>query len=99
MSTTRSSPSGCTARRGRRRTPAEAEKEILDAAERFLRKGPLREMTIDEVMTDTGLSRPAFYVYFKDRHELVLRLIQSLGAELFEMSERWLKGTGDSRED
>lgn len=85
--------------RRRRRTPAEAEKEILDAAERFLRKRPLRELTIDEIMGDTGLSRPAFYVYFKDRHELVLRLIQSLGAELFEMSDRWLKGTGDSRED
>jgi TetR/AcrR family transcriptional regulator, ethionamide resistance regulator len=81
---------GSTARR-RRRSPAEAEREILDAAERFLRTRPLRELTIDEVMADTSLSRPAFYVYFKDRHELVLRLIQELGAELFEMSDRWLK--------
>jgi AcrR family transcriptional regulator len=81
--------------RRRRRTPAEAEREILDAAERFLRTRPLRELTIDEVMADTSLSRPAFYVYFRDRHDLVLRLIQELGAELFEMSDRWLKARPD----
>jgi AcrR family transcriptional regulator len=85
--------------RRRRRSPAEAEKEILDSAERFLRARPLRELTIDEVMAGTGLSRPAFYVYFRDRHDLVLRLIQGIGAELFEMADRWLKGSGDPRDD
>jgi AcrR family transcriptional regulator len=82
--------------RRRRRSPAEAEREILDSAEMFLRSRPLRELTIDEVMAGTGLSRPAFYVYFRDRHELVLRLIGEIGAELFEMADRWLKG-GDLR--
>jgi AcrR family transcriptional regulator len=85
--------------RRRRRSPAEAEREILDAAERFLRERPLREMTIDEVMADTGLSRPAFYVYFKDRHALVLALVQEIGAELWQMADRWLKGEGEPRED
>ena len=78
--------------RRRRRSPAEAEREILEAAERFLRERPLRELTIDEVMAGTGLSRPAFYVYFRDRHDLVLRLIAEIGGELFEMAEKWLKG-------
>src|SRR3954470_11880024 len=82
--------------RRRRRSPAEAEREILESAERFLRERPLRELTIDEVMAGTGLSRPAFYVYFRDRHDLVLRLIAEIGAELFEMADKWLKG-GDLR--
>src|SRR3954468_7161676 len=82
--------------RRRRRSPAEAEREILDSAERFLRSRPLRELTIDEVMAGTGLSRPAFYVYFRDRHDLVLRLIQEIGSELFQMADKWLKG-GDLR--
>jgi AcrR family transcriptional regulator len=82
--------------RRRRRSPAEAEREILDSAEGFLRERPLRELTIDEVMSGTGLSRPAFYVYFRDRHDLVLRLIGEIGAELFEMADKWLKG-GDLR--
>jgi AcrR family transcriptional regulator len=85
--------------RRRRRSPAEAEREILDAAEQFLRERPLRELTIDEVMAATGLSRPAFYVYFKDRHALVLRLVQDIGSELQEMADRWFKGEGDPRED
>src|SRR4051795_10111446 len=84
--------------RRRRRSPAEAEREILDSAERVLRSRPLRELTIDEVMAGTGLSRPAFYVYFRDRHDLVLRLIQEIGADLFAVADRWLKSTGESRE-
>jgi AcrR family transcriptional regulator len=86
------------ATRRRRRSPAEAEREILEAAERFLRRRPLRELTIDEVMAGTSLSRPAFYVYFRDRHDLVLRLIQEIGTELFGVADRWLKSTGESRE-
>ena len=43
-------------------------------------------------MAGTGLSRPAFYVYFRDRHDLVLRLIGEIGSELFEMADLWLKG-------
>src|SRR6476469_6261787 len=82
--------------RRRRRSPAEAEQAILEAAERLLRSRPRRELTMDEVMAGTSLSRPAFYVYFRDRHDLVLRLIQSIGVELFEMADRWLTG-GDLR--
>jgi AcrR family transcriptional regulator len=52
-------------------------------------------MTVDEVMRRTGLSRPSFYVYFTDRHQLVLRVVEHLGGELFTMSERWLGGAGE----
>ena len=46
-------------------------------------------------MRRTDLSRPSFYVYFRDRHHLVLRVVEHLGAELYEMSDRWLRGTGE----
>jgi AcrR family transcriptional regulator len=54
---------------------------------------------VDEVMARTTLSRPSFYVYFRDRHHLAVRLVEGIGAELFEMSSRWLEGRGDARED
>ncbi len=85
------------ARKRRRRSPESAEREILDAAEAFLRERPFRDLTVDEVMARTTLSRPSFYVYFRDRHHLAVRLVEGIGAELFEMSERWLEGTGDPR--
>jgi TetR/AcrR family transcriptional regulator, ethionamide resistance regulator len=81
--------------RRRRRTPEVAEREIIAAAEAFLREHPFRAMTVDEVMRRTELSRPSFYVYFRDRHHLVLRVVEHLGSELYAMSQRWLRGTGD----
>src|SRR4051812_40056447 len=83
----------------RRRSPESAEREILRAAEAFLRERPFRDLTVDEVMGRTTLSRPSFYVYFRDRHHLAVRLVEGIGAELFEMSARWLEGAGDPRED
>lgn len=67
----------------------------MAAAEALLRERPFRELTVDDLMRRTGLSRPSFYVYFRDRHELVLRVVEHIGGELFSMSERWYKGTGD----
>jgi AcrR family transcriptional regulator len=81
--------------RRRRRTPEVAEAEIISAAESLLRERPFRELTVDEVMRRTELSRPSFYVYFTDRHQLVLKVVEHLGSELFTMSDRWLRGTGE----
>jgi TetR/AcrR family transcriptional regulator, ethionamide resistance regulator len=83
----------------RRRRPEEAEREILDAAEELLRGGRFSALTVDELMSRTGLSRASFYVYFRDRHHLIMRLTDRIGGELFEMSERWLRGHGDPVED
>ena len=81
--------------RRRRRSPEVAEREIIAAAETLLRERPFRELTVDEVMRGTELSRPSFYVYFRDRHHLVLRVVEHIGGELFTMSDRWYKGDGD----
>ncbi len=72
-----------------------AEGEIVAAAEALLRERPFRELTVDEVMRRTELSRPSFYVYFRDRHHLILRVVEHIGAELRMMSQRWYTGAGD----
>lgn len=66
----------------------------MAAAEALLRERPFRELTVDEVMRRTGLSRPSFYVYFKDRHELVLRVVAHLQAELYEVANAWYESDG-----
>ena len=76
----------------RRRRPEEAERAILAAARAFLEERPFREMTVEEVMARTGLSRPAFYAYFRDRYELVTRLLEGIGGLLFAADWRWLSG-------
>ena len=67
--------------RRRRRRPEEAEREILAAAEALLRERPAHEVTVMAVMERTTLSRKSFYVYFRDRHELIARLVEPLRAE------------------
>ena len=44
-------------------------------------------------MRRTDLSRPSFYVYFNDRHALILRVVEHLRGELRTMSQRWYTGT------
>ena len=80
--------------RRRRRSPEVAEREILAAAEELLRERPFRDLTVDEVMRRTELSRPSFYVYFKDRHQLVLRVAERLGDEMLSLTSHWFEGTG-----
>jgi TetR/AcrR family transcriptional regulator, ethionamide resistance regulator len=80
----------------RRRRPEEAERTILAAAQAFLEERPFREMTVEGVMVRTGLSRPAFYAYFRDRYDLVTRLLEGVGGLLFALDWRWLSGeSGD----
>jgi TetR/AcrR family transcriptional regulator, ethionamide resistance regulator len=79
----------------RRRRPEEAAGEILDAAERFLRKRPFRDLQVADLMDETGLRRSSFYHYFRDRHELVVRLVERLGAELTPMNELWFGAEAD----
>jgi TetR/AcrR family transcriptional regulator, ethionamide resistance regulator len=80
--------------RRRRRTPEAAQREIVEAAEELLHERPFRELTVDEVMRRTGLSRPSFYVYFRDRHELVLRIVAHLEGELLTVANRWYEQVG-----
>jgi AcrR family transcriptional regulator len=81
--------------RRRRRKPEEAERTILAAGRAFLEEHPFREMTVEGVMVRTGLSRPAFYAYFKDRYDLVTRMLEGVGGLLFALDWRWLSGTAD----
>lgn len=65
----------------RRRAPAEAEREIREAAERLLRTRPTQEVTVSRVMSETTLSRKSFYVYFRDRTELLVRLLTGIRSD------------------
>ena len=95
MSAGRSSATGG---RRRRRSPEVAEQEIIDAAEALLRERPFRELTVDEVMRRTELSRPSFYVYFRDRHHLVLKVVERLSAESAAGADIWFQAEGSGRE-
>src|SRR5437588_8021754 len=85
--------------RARRREQRETtRREILTAADRLLRERPYRELSVDRVMAQTGLTRTAFYRHFDDVPDLVLRLLAEVGRELYDVAERWReRALGDFR--
>lgn len=85
-------------RRGVRRAPEIARREILDAAAQFLRTRPFRELKIGELMEQTKIGRSAFYVYFNDVYELVEALIDEIEGEVIATIKSWGEETQDPRE-
>jgi TetR/AcrR family transcriptional regulator, ethionamide resistance regulator len=84
------------AQKRRRRSREEAEREILEAAAALLRERPLHEVSVSAIMEQTTLSRKSFYVYFRDRYELLTRLFRPLRRELDEHNALFLPTpTGD----
>jgi TetR/AcrR family transcriptional regulator, ethionamide resistance regulator len=78
------------AQRGRQRAQREqTRREILAAAERALRERPYRELSVEDVMAETGLSRTAFYRHFDDVPGLVLKLLEDVGRELYVIAAHW----------
>jgi AcrR family transcriptional regulator len=63
--------------------------QILDAARDFLRHQAYREMSVEALMADAGLSRTSFYRHFDGLAELVLELLDTAGAELTAIARAW----------
>jgi AcrR family transcriptional regulator len=68
---------------------------ILNAALDFIWSRPFREMTVNELMASTSLSRSAFYQYFNDLHDVMESLLKMLQEEILNVDEPWLMGVGD----
>jgi AcrR family transcriptional regulator len=82
--------------RSRRREQREqTRREILAAADRFLREHPFRELSVDVVMAQTELTRTAFYRHFDDVTELVMRLLEEVGSELRVIAVRWVEAAAE----
>ena len=69
--------------------------EILDAALEFLWSHPFRDMTVAALMEPTTHSRPAFYQYFRDAHELMESLLLDIEQAILSVAAPWFTGTGD----
>ena len=87
-------PSGAGAR------PSRPSARSSTRPRRSCASGPFRDLTVDEVMARTTLSRPSFYVYFRDRHHLAVRLVEGIGERAVRAwrTAGW-RARGDPRED
>lgn len=77
-----------------RRTRAEAREEILDATQAALAEMDFGELTVDEVMRRTGMTRSSFYTYFSGIDELALGFLDRLEGAIRGTVDGWLSGAG-----
>ncbi|POX45782.1 TetR/AcrR family transcriptional regulator [Streptomyces sp. Ru72] len=66
------------------------EKRILSVIEELLRDGvSYTELSVEQIAHAAGISRSTFYLYFRDKVDVLLRLSGSLKTESFAIAEAW----------
>jgi TetR/AcrR family transcriptional regulator, ethionamide resistance regulator len=72
------------------------EDAVLRAAEELLEEGAsFAELNVERIATRAGIGRTAFYFYFRDKRELLMRLTSDVSEQLYSVASRWFAGDDD----
>ncbi|CAN5167982.1 TetR/AcrR family transcriptional regulator [soil metagenome] len=72
------------------------EATVLRAMEDLLEEGATyAALSVERIAKRAGISRTAFYFYFADKRELLMRLASELSDELYGEADAWWSGAGD----
>lgn len=72
---------------------AAIERDVLRATEELLTSGAsFAELNIEKIATRAGISRTAFYFYFRDKRELLMRLTGDVNDQLMAAADGWWSG-------
>ena len=78
----------------------QVQEAVLAATEELLAAGSsFQDLKIERIATAAGISRTAFYFYFKDKRELLMRLAADVTGELYGQADAWFAGTDGGPED
>jgi TetR/AcrR family transcriptional regulator, ethionamide resistance regulator len=79
---------------------AQVQAAVLAATEELLEEGvAFADLNIERIARGAGISRTAFYFYFRDKRELLMRLTEEVTGLLYEQAEHWYSGAGDPAEE
>lgn len=77
---------------------AQVERDVVRATDELLRDGHRwTDLSVERIAIAAGISRTAFYFYFRDKREVLMRLVGEVGEEIRHASV-WLAGESDERE-
>src|SRR6266536_2277583 len=69
---------------------------VLTATEALLAEGAsYADLNIERIATRAGISRTAFYFYFRDKRELLMRLTEDVNELLYQQADIWFSGAGE----
>ena len=75
---------------------AAVQAAVLAATEELLAEGAsYADLNIERIATRAGISRTAFYFYFRDKRELLMRLTEDVNELLFQQADIWFSGAGE----
>ncbi|MEN3281657.1 MAG: TetR/AcrR family transcriptional regulator, ethionamide resistance regulator [Solirubrobacteraceae bacterium] len=90
MAPTQSGEAAPTAKR------AAVQAAVLAATEELLSEGAsYADLNIERIAKRAGISRTAFYFYFRDKRDLLTRLTADVAELLYRQAEIWFSGEGD----
>ena len=79
---------------------AAVQAAVLEATEALLSEGAsYADLNIERIATRAGISRTAFYFYFSDKRELLVRLTGDVSEQLYGQADIWFSGEGDPGEE
>lgn len=88
-------PAAQAARSTRRRRREDVRERLVRAAVELADDASFRDLTVDEIARRAGLSRSAFYFYFRDKHDLLATAASEVTGDLLREADRWWHGQGD----
>ena len=69
---------------------------VLEATETLLAGGATyADLNVERIARAAGISRTAFYFYFSDKRELLMRLTEDVSDELYAQADLWWSAEGD----
>ena len=69
---------------------------VLSATEDLLAEGAsYSDLNIERIAKRAGISRTAFYFYFRDKRELLMRLTAEVNELLYQQADIWFSGAGE----
>ena len=75
---------------------AAVQAAVLGATEALLSEGAsYADLNIERIATRAGISRTAFYFYFRDKRELLMRLTEDVNELLYQQADIWFSGAGE----
>lgn len=98
LSDVRLGPPGCpVAMTGRPRAGSSesAELEIVLATERLLEHTPLQTLRVADILTEAGLSRRTFYVYFASKYDAAAAMAERSLNDVFAEAQTWIADHGE----
>ncbi len=67
---------------------------LSDALIELVEEPAFKDISVDDVARAAGITRSAFYLYFRDKHELLAAAAAGLAQALHDEADRWWHGRG-----